>query len=92
MVLAEKNLVWHIFKSVCFELKHVGFVSACLAFIEVVWHIFTNDLAYVVNLNVDSLTEFCGFSATEFCIRYFVKLRHISHIRRLRSKFKAIRH
>ena len=47
--LAWENAVWHV--------RHVffSFFSACLAFTDVVWHVLSSDLGYLVHTNLESL-------------------------------------
>jgi len=44
-------------------------LSAYLAFIDVVWHVLSSNIAYLVHLNLEMENFFCGFSVTTFCDR-----------------------
>jgi len=67
VVFAIQNVVWHF-------LKTFRLFSACLAFIDVIWHILISDMAYLVHQNLENVMVFIRFSVTTLCHRYFVEL------------------
>jgi len=54
--LPEQGVVWHekMLFGMC-VMFFFSFFSACLAFTDVVWHVLSSDLGYLVHTNLESL-------------------------------------
>jgi len=72
MLLAQTKRCLAFFKDL--SPLNLNLILAWLAFIDITWHVLSNDIVYLVLLNLESLQFFCGFSVTAFFHRCFVEL------------------